>query len=297
MGDGVNIAARLEGHRRARRDLSVRGRLPPGERQARYGGHRSRPDAAQEHRKIDPGLFAASRRPRPSETCDRGEARRAEKAFVARAARAGIAALVILIAAGAWYFLAANRAVTTTRPPVASNAAPAEAAHLSIVVLPFTNLSGDPSQDYFADGITENLTTDLSRIRNSFVIARNTAFTFKGKSRRRQGDRQGARRSLCARRLGAARPEPRARQCAAHRRANPARICGPTASRKTSPTCSSCRIRSSRDWPAVWVRTCQGRSGKGRPFQKSGRHRSHHARLGLDVASSATPERKAREAQ
>ena len=49
-------------------------------------------------------------------------------------------------------------------------------------MLPFTNLSGDPSQDYFADGITENLTTDLSRIRNSFVIARNTAFTFKGKN-------------------------------------------------------------------------------------------------------------------
>ena len=60
--------------------------------------------------------------------------------------------------------------------------APAEAARLSIVVLPFTNLSGDPSQDYFADGITEDLTTDLSRIRNSFVIARNTAFTYKGKS-------------------------------------------------------------------------------------------------------------------
>ena len=57
-----------------------------------------------------------------------------------------------------------------------------EPAHLSIVVLPFTNLSNDPNQDYFADGITENLTTDLSRIRNSFVIARNTAFTYKGKS-------------------------------------------------------------------------------------------------------------------
>ena len=49
-------------------------------------------------------------------------------------------------------------------------------------MLPFTNLSGDPTQDYFADGITENLTTDLSRIRDSFVIARNTAFTYKGKS-------------------------------------------------------------------------------------------------------------------
>jgi TolB-like protein len=49
-------------------------------------------------------------------------------------------------------------------------------------VLPFTNLSGDASQDYFADGITENLTTDLSRLSGSFVIARNTAFTYKGKS-------------------------------------------------------------------------------------------------------------------
>jgi TolB-like protein/class 3 adenylate cyclase len=53
---------------------------------------------------------------------------------------------------------------------------------LSIVVLPFANLGGDPEQDYFVDGITESLTTDLSRINGSFVIARNTAFTFKGKA-------------------------------------------------------------------------------------------------------------------
>ncbi|WP_347340273.1 tetratricopeptide repeat protein [Bradyrhizobium cytisi] len=54
--------------------------------------------------------------------------------------------------------------------------------HLSIVVLPFANLGGDPAQDYFVDGVTESLTTDLSRITGSFVIARNTAFTFKGKA-------------------------------------------------------------------------------------------------------------------
>jgi TolB-like protein/lipopolysaccharide biosynthesis regulator YciM len=53
---------------------------------------------------------------------------------------------------------------------------------LSIVVLPFANLSGDAEQDYFVDGVTESLTTDLSRINGSFVIARNTAFTFKGKA-------------------------------------------------------------------------------------------------------------------
>jgi adenylate cyclase len=79
----------------------------------------------------------------------------------------------LVVAAGAWYFLAGNRPAA-----VASNAAP---AHLSIVVLPFANLSGDPAQDYFADGVTENLTTELSRIHDSFVIARNTAFAYKGK--------------------------------------------------------------------------------------------------------------------
>jgi TolB-like protein/class 3 adenylate cyclase len=52
---------------------------------------------------------------------------------------------------------------------------------LSIVVLPFANLSNDPEQEYFVDGITDDLTTDLSRLSGSLVIARNTAFTFKGK--------------------------------------------------------------------------------------------------------------------
>ena len=56
------------------------------------------------------------------------------------------------------------------------------APHLSLVVLPFANLSGDLEQEYFADGVTESLTTDLSRISRAFVIARNTAFTFKGKA-------------------------------------------------------------------------------------------------------------------
>src|SRR6202008_847915 len=53
---------------------------------------------------------------------------------------------------------------------------------LSIIVLPFANLSDYPEQDYFVDGVTENLTTDLSRIHGSFVIGRHTAFTYKGKA-------------------------------------------------------------------------------------------------------------------
>jgi adenylate cyclase len=88
----------------------------------------------------------------------------------------GIAALLVLISGAGWWFVNANRPATVTQK------APAEAARLSIVVLPFTNLSNDAAQDYFADGVTENLTTELSRLHNSFVIARNTAFTFKGKN-------------------------------------------------------------------------------------------------------------------
>jgi TolB-like protein len=59
---------------------------------------------------------------------------------------------------------------------------PTSAPRLSIVVLPFANIGGDPEQDYFVDGVTESLTTDLSRIAGFFVIARNTAFTYKGKA-------------------------------------------------------------------------------------------------------------------
>lgn len=58
----------------------------------------------------------------------------------------------------------------------------ARVPRLSIVVLPFTNLSGDPAQDYLADVITDELTTGLSRIGGTFVIARTTAFTYKGKA-------------------------------------------------------------------------------------------------------------------
>src|SRR6201997_2490358 len=58
---------------------------------------------------------------------------------------------------------------------------PPSAPRLSIAVLPFANIGGDPEQDYFVDGVTESLTTDLSRISGTFVIARNTAFAFKGK--------------------------------------------------------------------------------------------------------------------
>jgi adenylate cyclase len=65
--------------------------------------------------------------------------------------------------------------------PAISIQLPPVAPRLSIVVLPFTNLSNDPEQQYFADGITEDVTTDLSRITDMLVISRNTAFTYRNK--------------------------------------------------------------------------------------------------------------------
>jgi TolB-like protein len=68
-------------------------------------------------------------------------------------------------------------------PNVAAEEPTPSAPRQSIVVLPFTNLGGDKEQDYFVDGITEGLTTDLSRVPGAFVIARNTAFTYRDKAR------------------------------------------------------------------------------------------------------------------
>jgi len=56
-----------------------------------------------------------------------------------------------------------------------------QAERPSIAVLPFNNMSGDPEQEYFSDGITEDIITDLSKVSGLFVVARNTAFTYKGK--------------------------------------------------------------------------------------------------------------------
>jgi len=80
----------------------------------------------------------------------------------------------------------AVRPGSETEPPAASlgsvsDSGQQERPRLSIVVLPFENIGGDPEQEYFVDGVTESLTTDLSRAKGSFVIARSTAFTFKGK--------------------------------------------------------------------------------------------------------------------
>ena len=169
MGDGVNIAARLEGvaapgticlsddayrQVKGRLDLAVTDLGPTQLKNI------AEPIRAYSLQVGVPAVAKPVTETKPPEP---------KRRLMLPALVVGIGALAV-IAGWTWYFIAGR--------PVS----PTVAAHLSIVVLPFANLSNDPAQDYFADGVTENLTTEISRIRDSFVIARNTAFTFKGKS-------------------------------------------------------------------------------------------------------------------
>jgi TolB-like protein/tetratricopeptide (TPR) repeat protein len=89
-----------------------------------------------------------------------------------------------------------ERVDASARPDLAGSAGGSALPNKpSIVVLPFTNMSGDPEQEYFADGIVEEITTALSRFSSLFVIARNSAFTYKG----RPVDVKQVGRELCVR--------------------------------------------------------------------------------------------------
>ena len=79
-----------------------------------------------------------------------------------------------------WRWQPASAAANSQKPNVANPAA--KVATASIAVLPFTNMSGDAEQEYFSDGISEDIITDLSKIAGLIVIARNSSFTYKGRS-------------------------------------------------------------------------------------------------------------------
>jgi TolB-like protein/class 3 adenylate cyclase/Flp pilus assembly protein TadD len=185
FGDGVNIAARLEGLAEPGGILvsgmvrdQVRDKLSfsfddLGDRNVK---NIPRPVRAYRVKLNDDGL------PPPAKTTARVGLGGRRIGGIAAAAL-----LLIVVAAGAaWHFSGGSKSAATIAQQSAALPSLTEPAkplpHLSLVVLPFANLSGDASQDYFADGITESLTSDLSRISGSFVIARNTAFTFKGKN-------------------------------------------------------------------------------------------------------------------
>jgi TolB-like protein/class 3 adenylate cyclase len=134
LGDGVNIAARLEGI------CEPGGVLISG---AAFDHVRGRIDA---------------------DFVDLGEK---ELKNIARPVRA--------------YAVATGSERSAAPAPSASEPSRQGPPRLSIIVLPFANIGGDPEQEHFVDGVTESLTTDLSRIRNAVVIARNTAFTYKAR--------------------------------------------------------------------------------------------------------------------
>jgi hypothetical protein len=151
------------------------------------------------------------------------------------------ALVVALVAAGAyaWHAGYAQRLLGASVAEDRLRTAP----RFSIVVLPFENLSGDPEQQYFADGVTDDLTTDLSHIPDSFVIARDTAFTYKS----RQVDAKVIGRDLGVRYASkAACPAlmTRWRSTRSSSRPKPARMSGPTVSKAIAETLASCSSKS-----------------------------------------------------
>jgi adenylate cyclase len=184
FGDGVNVAARLEALAepggicisRTVRD-QIRDKLPypledMGEQSVKNIArpvrvYALRPEAVAEMPARSVPLEASRRRP---------------TVLVAMTAATAAVLVVAVIAWWVWLPTRSSPSATVAGAPAAmAIAQPLVAPRLSIVVLPFTNLSDDREQQYFADGVTEDLTTDLSQIGGSFVISRNTAFTYKDK--------------------------------------------------------------------------------------------------------------------
>jgi adenylate cyclase len=175
MGDGVNIAARLEGicepggvclSEDAYRQVKSRLELKVSD----LGAVPLKNIAEPVHAYLLRQGASAAQKSRAAAIKTGGVSRR----WLALAAALALA----LLAAGG-YAWRAGYAPRLLGASVEDKLA--GAPRLSIVVLPFESLSGDKDQDYFADGITDDLTTDLSHLDGSFVIARGTAMTYKGK--------------------------------------------------------------------------------------------------------------------
>jgi adenylate cyclase len=190
FGDGVNIAARLEALAepggicvsRVVRD-QVRDKLPyrfedMGEQSVKNIARPVRAHAMSANAVASAQFTATSVQPGPAR-------RRMSPQYAITAA--SVVAVIGIGVVTWWEWPQGNSSTVSVQTPATADShslpsvASTLAPRLSIVVLPFANLSDDREQEYFADGVTDDLTTDLSRIADSFVIARNTAFTYKNK--------------------------------------------------------------------------------------------------------------------
>ena len=285
MGDGVNIAARLEG-------IAAPGAICLSE--DAYRQVSGRLDMAvtdlgpTQLKNIERSIRVYSLQvgvPAQAKPATEAKPARAEKAFVARAARARVRR-VGRIDRG-WRLVFSRRGPTGDRR---SNGAASRASfHRGAALRKSLRRS---SQDYFADGITENLTTDLSRIRDSFVIARNTAFTFKGKAidAKEIGKELGVRYVLEG---SVQRDQNRVRVNAqlidaAVRRASLGRPFRGRPGRSIQVAGSG----GGAIGQCVGLRTGPGGSRSRRTLEKPRFHRSRHARLGRDepVGAAAADE-------
>jgi adenylate cyclase len=181
MGDGVNIAARLEGIAQpgaiclsedAFRQVKARLELAVSDL-----GITQLKNIAEPVHVYSLGVGPPAKPKLAIQSQSKAPAKKPRGPF--RLVIAG-ALVCIALLAGVYAWRSGLASRITGAPSVEDKLA--SAPHLSMVVMPFTNLSGDPGQDYFAEGVTENLTTALSQLRGSFVIAHSTASTFKGKN-------------------------------------------------------------------------------------------------------------------
>jgi TolB-like protein/class 3 adenylate cyclase len=188
LGDGVNVATRLEGICEpggvclsSSAYEQIRGRIEAEFADLGEQALKNIPRPVRAYA-LTPATITAvtAATPTPAVGTDKIAGPPAPNARVLSPRLGALAAALVLalIAAGAyaWHSGVAPRLLGASVEDKLTNA-----PRLSIVVLPFENLSGDKEQDYFADGITHDLTTDLSHLPDSFVISRGTAFTYKGK--------------------------------------------------------------------------------------------------------------------